>query len=152
VNNFNFNFNWVFLEDDPPTKVSYQNCFKVHAYGRVNKYGRTHLFVSVGSSGVKAKTKGVNDEVYLPLLQEHLIPAREALMAKRPSAEARHEWSFQHAIAPASKKVGNWLSSQCGFRVMQWPTKSLDLSWIKNMWGIVPSRLQKKVDLSPTQF
>jgi hypothetical protein len=92
------------MEDEPPTKVSYQSFFKVHAYGRVSKYGRTHLFVSVGSSGVKAKSNGVNDEVYLTLLQEHLIPAREALMAKRPSAEAQHEWIFQHAKAPPCKR------------------------------------------------
>jgi hypothetical protein len=52
------------------------------------------LFVRVGSSGVKAKSKGVNGEVYLTLLQEHMIPACEAMMAKRPSAEAQHQWMF----------------------------------------------------------
>jgi hypothetical protein len=67
--------------------------------------------VTVGSSGVKAKNKGVNGEVYLTLLHEHMIPACEALMAKRPSAEAQHPWIFQqdNAKAHACKKVRNWL-------------------------------------------
>jgi hypothetical protein len=42
--------------------------------------------------------------------------------------------------AHVCKKVGNWLSSQCGIQVMQWSTKSHDLSWIEKMWGIVSSR------------
>jgi hypothetical protein len=44
----------------------------------------------MGSIGIKAKSKGENSEVYLTLLQEHMIPACEALMAKRPLAEAQH--------------------------------------------------------------
>jgi hypothetical protein len=39
------NKEWVLFEDESPTKVSEQNCFKVHAYGGVSKYGRTPLFV-----------------------------------------------------------------------------------------------------------
>jgi hypothetical protein len=134
----------VLFEDEPPTKVSEQSCFKVYAYGGVSKYGRTPLFVTVESSGVKAKRKGLNGEVYLTLLQEHLIPACEALMAKSPLAEAQHQWIFQRDIAKAHtcKKVRNWLSSLCGVQVMQWHAKSSDLSWIENMWGIVSSRLQ----------
>jgi hypothetical protein len=103
------NKEWVPFEDEPPTKVFEQNCFKVHAYGGVSKYGMTPLFVTVGSSGVKAKSMGVNGEVYLTLLQERLIPACEALMAKRPSAGAQHQWIFQQdkAKAHACKKVRN---------------------------------------------
>jgi hypothetical protein len=108
----------------------------------------------MGSNGVKAMSKGANGEVYLTLLLEHMIPACEALMAKRPLAEAQPWWNFQqdNVEAHACKKVKNWLSSQCGFQVMQWHAKSLDLSWIENMWGIVSSRLQKRLDLSPRSF
>jgi hypothetical protein len=42
---------------------------------------KTPLFVIVGGSGIKAKSKGVNGEVYLTLLHEHMIPACEGLMA-----------------------------------------------------------------------
>jgi hypothetical protein len=93
-NNGTGNKEWVLFEDEPPTKVSEQNYFKVHAYGGVSKYGRRPLFVTVGSSGVKAKSKGVNGEVYLTLLQEHMIPACEALMSKMPPAEAQHRGFF----------------------------------------------------------
>jgi hypothetical protein len=71
----------VLFEDEPPTKVSQQKCFEVHPYGGVSKYGMTPLFVTVGSSGVKAKSKDVNGEVYLTLLQEHLTPACDGKMA-----------------------------------------------------------------------
>jgi hypothetical protein len=84
------NKEWVLFEDEPPTKVSEQKCFKVHAYVGVSKYGRTPLFLTVGSSDIKAKSKGVNGEVYLTLLQEHLIPACEASMARRPFVDSQH--------------------------------------------------------------
>ena len=42
------------------------------------------MFVTVGSSGVNAKSKGVHGEEFLTLLHEHMIPACEALMAKGP--------------------------------------------------------------------
>jgi hypothetical protein len=69
----------------------YINSFKVRAYGGVSKYGTTPLFVTMGSMNMKAKGKGMNGEVYLTLLQEHMIPACEALMAKMPLAEAQHQ-------------------------------------------------------------
>jgi hypothetical protein len=86
---------WVLFEDEPPTKVSEQNCFKCHAYGGACKYGKTPLFVTVGSSRIKAKSKGVDGKVYLTWLQAHMIPACETLMAKRPLVEAQHQWVIQ---------------------------------------------------------
>jgi hypothetical protein len=73
----------------------------------------------VKSSGIKAKRKSINGEVYLTLLQEHLIPACEALMAKRSLAEVQHKWIFwqNNAKDHVRKKVGNWLTSQGGFQV-----------------------------------
>jgi hypothetical protein len=53
-------------------------------------YAKIHLFVAMESSSVKAKSKGVNGDVYLTLLQDHMIPACEALMAKEPSAAAQN--------------------------------------------------------------
>jgi ubiquitin-protein ligase len=72
---------WVHYEDEPPTKVSEQNGFKVHAFGFISKYCLTPLFVTMVSNGIKAKSKGVNGEVCLTFLHEHVIPACEILMA-----------------------------------------------------------------------
>jgi hypothetical protein len=45
------NKEWVLFEDEPPTKVSEQNCFKVHAYGGVSKYSMTPMkYVNMSSS------------------------------------------------------------------------------------------------------
>jgi hypothetical protein len=55
------------FEDESPTKVLVPNCFKVHAYGGVGKYGKTPLFVILGSNDIKARSKGVNSEVCLTL-------------------------------------------------------------------------------------
>jgi hypothetical protein len=37
--------------------------------------------VTIASNGIKAKSKGVNDEEYLTLLQEHMVAPCEDLMA-----------------------------------------------------------------------
>ena len=84
------NMECVLVEDDPPTKVSQQNCFKVRASFGANKYGKIPLFVTTGSNGVKVKSKGVDGVVYLTLLQEHKEPAREAPTSKIPLAEAQY--------------------------------------------------------------
>jgi hypothetical protein len=58
----------VLIAHERPNKASEQGCFKVHAYGGVTKYGKIALFVTVESTGIKAKSKGVNGEVYLPFV------------------------------------------------------------------------------------
>jgi hypothetical protein len=56
-----WNKEWVVFENEPPTKVSIEpKCFKVHAHGGVSKHGMTPWFVTIGRSGIKAKSKGVN--------------------------------------------------------------------------------------------
>ena len=72
-------------------------------------------------------------------------------MAKRPLPDTQELWMFEqgNALAHACEKVRNWLSSLCGFGVMQWHAKRSDLNWIEYMWRNVWSRLQKQSDLSP---
>ena len=80
----------MLVEDEPPTKVSQQNCLKVRAPFGANKYGKIPLFVTTGSNGVKVKSNSVDGVVYLTLLQEHTKPAREAPTSKISLAEAQH--------------------------------------------------------------
>ena len=148
---------WVLFGQRPPTRPSESHCHKVHVYAGVSKYGRTPLFVTVGTTGLHAASKGVNKEVYQALLQHELIPACHDLMTKRPRARARDTWVFQHdnARAHTSKHVQRWLASaktQWNFEVMQWPAKSPDLSWIENMWGYVADRLASRRDLTAANF
>jgi len=92
------------IEDYPPTKALQQNCSKVHAYGNVSKCGMTPLLVTVWGCGIKAKGKGINGEVYLILLLEHVIPACGALMSKRPLVKAQHNCNSM-----ARQRSSSWL-------------------------------------------
>ena len=89
----------------------------MHVYGGVDKYGRTPLFVTMRSSGIKAKSNAVTGYVYLTLLHEHPIPACAALIAKTPLAEAQHEYIVKphnakaHACKMLLAIVSMWLAS-----------------------------------------
>ncbi len=87
-----------------------KNCQKVHVYAWIRIWGRTRLFVTVGTTGLKAPTKGVNGEVYNELLETKLMPACKEMMAKingRPAT--RKNWIFQqdNARAHTSQIVKN---------------------------------------------
>jgi hypothetical protein len=92
-------------------------------------------------------------EVYLTLLHEHLIPACEVVMAKRPLDEAQHKWIFppENAKTHVRKKVWNWLSSQCGLQVMQWPAKALTFVGLK-VCGVLCLVECKTIGLIPPWF
>jgi transposase len=144
---------WVLYDAEPPIDTAERNCFKVHAYAGVSKWGRTKLFVTVGTTGFKADSKGVNGLVYKQLLQEQLIPACKDLMSMRGVSHATENWVFQqdNAKAHTSKVVKHWLGQQA-FTVMDWPSKSPDLSWIENMWGYVSKQLSTRTNLTPENF
>ena len=144
---------WVLYDVEPPTETVEKNCFKVHAYAGVSKWGRTKLFVTVGTTGFEAASKGVNGHVYKQLLEDQLIPACKALMRWRGVSKATENWVFQqdNAKAHTSRVVKQWLGQQA-FTVMNWPSKSPDLSWIENMWGYVSKQLSTRTDLTPENF
>ncbi len=54
----------MLYDAEPPIDTAERNCFKVHAHAGVSKWGRTKLFVTVGTIGFKAESKGVNGLVY----------------------------------------------------------------------------------------
>ena len=138
---------WVPYGHGAPDTPAEKNCFKVHAYAGVCKTGRTKLFATVGTSELKSETKGVTGSVYKKLLEEQLIPACRKIVTY-PIA-----WTFQqdNARAHTSKLVKHWLQ-QKPFQVMQWPSKSPDLSWIENMWAFVSKEMTKIKGLTPQNF
>ena len=146
---------WVPYGDTAPNTAAEKNCFKVHAYAGVSKWGRTKLIVTVGTSGLQATTKGVTGQVYKELLQAQLIPECKKLMQRRPGlpAATRKNWVFQqdNARAHTCKLVSRWLRDQ-DFETMKWPAKSPDLSWIENMWGYVAKKLSQRCDLTEENF
>jgi transposase len=147
---------WVLYHEMPPVQHAERNCFKLHVYAGVSRWGRTPMFATVGSTGLKADSKGVNSTVYKKLLEENLIPACRDLIASSPlgrhsSKMASFIFQQDNAKAHTSKQVQAWLKEQ-DFDVMEWPSKSPDLSWIENMWGYVANKLSQRKDLTPQNF
>jgi hypothetical protein len=98
-----------------------KNCQKVNVYAGISRWGRTRLFVTVSTTGLKAPTKGVNGEVYKELLKNKLIPTCKEMIAKRNGRQAtRINWIFQqdNARAHTSHIVKKWLRAQ-DFDVME---------------------------------
>lgn len=144
---------WVRYGEEAPYAPAERNCFKVHAYAGVSKQGRTQLIVTVGTTGLKANTKGVTGEVYKQLLQDKLIPACRKLVQKGGKGKSDRLWVFQqdNAKPHTSRVVTAWLRAQ-KFQVMEWPSKSPDLSWIENLWGYVAVKLAWRTDLTKQNF
>ena len=140
---------WVLYGENAPMVATNKNCTKVHVYGGVSKWGRTPLFTTVGTTGLKSDTKGVTAKVYTQLLEEKLIPACKKIMGARYGSQ----WIFQqdNAKAHTAKGTQAWLASQ-SFSVMQWPARSPDLSWIESLWSWTAQELRKKKDLTASTF
>ena len=148
---------WVWRGDTPPARCAFKNnTHKVHVYAGVSCFGRTPLFVTVGTTGLKSidasgkKRKGVTGEVYRELLQQSFIPACQKIMQGTPYQDS---WIFQQdgATAHTAKETKTLLQSM-GVQTMEWPSNSPDLSWIESMWSIMSRRLEKRQDLTAANF
>jgi hypothetical protein len=126
----------------------------VHVYAAITEWGKTNLFVSAGTTGLKSKSKGVTAKVYVKLLEEKLMPACRQLMECRPMPLRDQPWVFQQDNAPAhtAKTTQAWLRSQSDITVTDWPPICPDLSWIENVWGMIAKQLQARTGLNAKDF
>ena len=145
---------WVLYGAEPPVEAAYRDCTKVHAYAAVTRWGKTPLFFTAGTTGIKFPSKGVGAQLYLQLLEQQLVPAIRELMKQCNGVQRGRPWIFQQDGAPAhrAKVTKAWLAQQPGFTVMEWPPNSPDLSWIENLWSVVAKQLHKRTDLTPQNF
>lgn len=146
---------WVKYGRKPGHGKLCRNSIKVHVYGGVTKWrpshqGRTPLFVTVGTTGLKADSKGVNAQVYRELLQDKLIPACKRMMEPFYGPTG---WVFQqdNAKAHTAKLVKAWQQEQ-SFQLMDWPANSPDLSWVESIWSWMAMKLRDRKDLTANNF
>lgn len=148
---------WVLHGELPPTTSKFVNIQKIHAYAGVSKWGKTPLFVTNGTTGLKDSEGkvvkgGVTGAVYKQLLEDKLLPACRHLM--NGHVQCGEKWVFQQDGAPAhkSRSVQEFLHQQGDLELLDWPANSPDLSWIENVWAIVSNRLNKRDDLTTHNF
>ena len=148
---------WVLHGEAPPTAPKFANTHKVHVYAGVSKWGKTPLFITSGTTGLKdhegkAIKGGVNGEVYKKLLADKLLPACRDLMAGH--VQCGEKWVFQQDGAPAhtAGHVQTFLQQQQDFDLMEWPANSPDLSWIENIWALVSNRLNRRDNVTAQNF
>lgn len=156
--------NWVLFEDLDDDDLSVRHDerkwqVRIHAYAAVTKWGRSRLILAGGTSikapGLPTDAKAVDHKEYLRVLEHELVPECRRLMAQRPRRSQRRKWTFQQDNAPAHKhkKVIRWLKEQAEeFNVMEWPSRSPDLSWIENLWAYTKQRLRRRTDLTADNF
>lgn len=122
----------------------------IHAYAAVTKHGKSNLIkTSIKAPGVPTYAKAVNTDEYVRVLEHGLIPECRRLMALRPRLSQRRKWIFQQDNAPAhtDRKVSRWLQQHNdGFKVLPWPSRSPDLSWIESLWAYVKQQIKKRRD------
>ncbi len=80
----------------------------------------------------------INAEMYIQVLEQHMLPSRRRLFQGRPCI-------FQHDNArPHTASITtSWLRRR-RIRVLKWPACSPDLSPIENIWRIIKRKMRQR--------
>lgn len=140
------NKKWM-LKDSTETIPAVKYPPTVHAYAGVTKYGKTELFFSTGTTGLKngyeKGNRGVAAQEYVEqVLSKCIVPTARSLLEKRGILY----WQLQQdgARAHTAKHTTGFLQQAHVNVLPNWPANSPDLSWIENLWGIVDRELRKQ--------
>ena len=96
---------WVVYGEEPPILPAKKHHTKLHVYGAVSRWGKTPLFPTAGTKGMRFPSKGVTTSVYVSLLEEKLMPTMRDLMRNKPAVQQHQPWIFQQDGAPAHRSA-----------------------------------------------
>ncbi len=119
---------WAKEEGDLPAcyQSSVQKPASLMVWGCISSYDMGSLHVLEGT---------MNSERYIKVLEQYMLPSRQCLFQGRPCV-FQQDNAKPHTAAITTA----WLCSRRAW-VLNWPTCSLDLSPIENIWHIIKRKI-----------
>src|SRR6266542_4476981 len=99
------------------------------AWGGISKKGKTSLFCF---------TNIMDGQFYVSILQKQLLPAARGMY--------RRNWHLQQDNNPKhTSRIAKKFIADNSICTIDWPSNSLDLNPIENMWTIIKNNVEKRM-------